>query len=463
MPVDERGPASEAMRSGELVAVESPEELVGRWPGLAEAQARTGDAATIAAPLLRDGRPFGVLYVAYRAPRPLDRRRRELARTLATLLAQALERAQRFEEEHALALAFQETLLPARLPRAHRVELAARYRPGGTELQVGGDWYDVIDLEPGRLAVVVGDVVGHGLRAALMMGQLRNAVRAYALEEPSPAAVLERVNHFALSLGDDAFGTVVVAVLDELDGAVRLASAGHLPPVLVPPDGRARLLDVPGSLPVGSLPTAAYAEHRLALEPGARLLLYTDGLVERRDRPLDEGLERLRRAAASAAGTDSEALAELVLDGLLGAAEPDDDVALVVLTLLPARSRLVRELPLDPAALAPLRRELAVWLRGLGASDTEVYDITLSCMEACTNAIEHAVRPSRPLVEVTAEARGEDVVLVVRDHGAWRDGPPRPDRGRGLLFMRTFMDAVEVRRGDAGSNVVLRRRLGAAR
>lgn len=459
VPLDGRGPAAEAMATGELVVVETAEELVERWPDVAEAQRRTGDAATIAAPLLREGRPFGVLYVAFRAPRRVDERQRELVRTLASLLAQALERTRLYEEEHGLALAFQETLLPASLPRAERVELAARYRPGGTGLQVGGDWYDVIDLEGGRVGIVVGDVVGHGLRAALTMGQLRNAVRAYALEEQSPARVLEQLNQFALSIGEDAFGTVVYAVVDQFTGSMRVASAGHPPLVLVPPAREAHLLEGRQSLPVGSLGAAVFAETETTLEPGTTVVAYTDGLVERRTSPLDAGLERIRHAA-SAPADSADALAELILDDLLGHEQPDDDVALVVFRLLPARTRLVRDLPLDPAALAPLRRDLAGWLRTLGATDSEVYDITLCCMEACTNAIEHAVTPSRPLVNVTAEVRGDDVVLVVRDHGGWLDRPRRLDRGRGLLFMQTFMDAVEVRRSATGSDVVLRRRLG---
>jgi PAS domain S-box-containing protein len=363
-----------------------------------------------------------------------------------------------YEREHHVAETLQRSLLPERLPRIDGVDLAARYIPAGTGAGVGGDWYDAIELRDGRVAVVVGDVVGHGLRAAAMMGQLRNACRAYALVESSPAEVVSRLNRLVASGEEEVMATVLYLVLDRETSEVIYTSAGHPPPLVVAPDGAA-FLDGGRSVPVGATESAVYREGSAILPQQATLFLYTDGLVERRDVGLDDRLAQLR-AATSAVGGELIDVCDQVLAGVLGTKSPADDVALLAVRPAPvARDRLELSLPAEPESLVGLRRRLGRFLHAAGANEGEAFEITLTISEAAGNAIEHAYGPGDAVFYVEAAAVGGEIVASVRDTGSWRD--QRDDqRGRGLRIMNGLMDDVEVTRTPTGTVVTLRRRLG---
>lgn len=239
---------------------------------------------------------------------------------------------QRYETERDIAETLQRILLPEESPDFPGLAVATRYFPGGAGLQVGGDWYDVFALPGRRLGVAVGDVVGRGVGAAAVMGQLRVALRAYALEFSSPATVLACLGRLAQSLDDSQMATVLYGVVDPDDASIVLASAGHPPPLMVRANGDVGFLDVDGAPPLGVLesPPTQVVER---LEPGCLLLLYTDGLIERRGASIEDGMATVARAAAGAA--DVEMLCERVSEAM-SAEGCSDDVALLALSLVPA-------------------------------------------------------------------------------------------------------------------------------
>jgi anti-sigma regulatory factor (Ser/Thr protein kinase) len=364
-----------------------------------------------------------------------------------------------YEREHRIAETLQRSMLPERLPEIEGLELAARYLPAGRGTAIGGDWYDALELKDGRVALVVGDVVGHGLRAAAVMGQLRNATRAYALVETSPAEVVARLNRLVTSGGEEAMATVCYLLLDRETGEVTYASAGHPPPLMLGPDGP-RFLEGGRSVPVGAAESAVFREAKAIVPPGGALLLYTDGLVERRDIPLEDRLGQLA-AAARATGGELDGLCDQVLAGVLGPRQPVDDVALLAVRPRPvAGDRLILSLPAEPEALSSLRRRLARFLHAAGASEEEAYEITLTVSEAAGNAIEHAYGPGDETFEIEARLEDGAVVASVRDSGRWRE-PRGVERGRGLKIIEALMDEVEVSAAKPGTVVRMRRHLAA--
>jgi PAS domain S-box-containing protein len=365
-----------------------------------------------------------------------------------------------YEQEHRIAETLQRSLLPERLPEVEGLEVAARYLPAGHETAVGGDWYDVLERADGRVALV-GDVVGQGLRAAATMGQLRNACRAYGLVEASPAEVVARLNRLVTSGVEEAMATVLYLVLDRETGEAVFTSAGHPPPLLVAPEG-ARYLEGGRSVPVGAADPAVFREGTTVLPPGSSLLLYTDGLVERRDVPLDQRLEALARVAAPPED-DLERLCDRILSGVLGDAFPLDDVALLAVRPEPVPAdRFDLSLPAEPGSLVVLRRRLGRFLHAAGASQAEAYEVTLTVCEAAGNAIEHAYGPGDATFDVGAAFEDGELVATVRDKGSWRERRSE-HRGRGLAIIKGLMDHVEVATEHGGTVVRMRRRLAAER
>ena len=355
----------------------------------------------------------------------------------------AIARTRLYERERRIASELQRSLLPSSLPPVPGVTLAARYEPGDNGVTVGGDWYDAIALPGGRVAVAIGDVVGRGIAAAATMGQMRSALRAILMQADDSGAMAERLNRFALGLGECVLTTVVLAVFEPATGRLRYTNAGHPPPLLVGPDGEARFLADAPAPPMGVMETPRYGERTLMLEPGSTLLLYTDGLVERPTEVLDLGLERLR--AAAVAGADVDALCDRVAGAL---ADPEaaqgDDVTMIAMHALAALDeRVVLKVAGDPGALTSTRDTVRRWLAEAGADGVETHDITMACNEACQNAIEHGYELGADLFDVVLERSGPDVSITVRDHGGWKT-TTSPDRGRGIELMRELMDAVEI-------------------
>jgi anti-sigma regulatory factor (Ser/Thr protein kinase) len=349
-------------------------------------------------------------------------------------------------------MVLQRSLLPKRLPQVAGVSMAARYLPALAE--VGGDWYDVIQLPSGLLGVAIGDVVGHGTPAAALMGQLRTALRAYALEGYSPGRTLELVDRFVQNSGS-GMATAAYATFDTETSELRFALAGHPPPIVLA-DERSRVLDATPATPLGAFPYSHHPEQTVTLSNGEIFVLYTDGLVERPGVAVSEGIDELVgliRAAESA-----EDACQLAFDALVPPAGLRDDVAILALQRREIPDRLRLELPAEPRVLSDMRRVLRRWLREHGANDGEIVEITIAVGEACANAIEHAYSPGPASFELEAREIDGLVTVVVRDRGRWR-APRGHHRGRGLGIMAAAMDDVEVDRGD-GTRVELRRRLG---
>ncbi len=417
-----------------------------------------GIRSLLGVPLIVEGDLIGVLHVGSLKPRTFGDRDLAVLQVAAARAAPGIERARlssAFEHEHRVAMSLQRSLLPKELVDVVGVSVAARYLPASDE--VGGDWYDVFALPRSRMGIAIGDVVGHGVKAAALMGQLRTALRAYATEDHGPARTLELVDRYVQAMPDYAMATAMYAVLEPDTGALRLANAGHLPPIIVG-EGTARLLDIAPAAPLGALPFGSCHEHEACLAAGETLVFYTDGLVERPKISLTTSINELLEIIRSA--STAEAVCQRALEALVPLEALRDDVAVIAMHNgeVPAELRL--RLPAEARVLADVRRTLRRWLRRCGAGDLEIAEMTLAVSEACTNAIEHAYSPASAWFELEASARAGELTMIVRDSGRWRS-PRGQDRGRGLIIIDAAMDGVEISSGTAGTEIVMRRRVDA--
>jgi serine phosphatase RsbU (regulator of sigma subunit)/anti-sigma regulatory factor (Ser/Thr protein kinase) len=421
--------------------------------------AEQGARSLLGVPLTVDDRMLGVLIVGARDGRELRPVDADLLQLAADRIALSIERAQLYEREHLIAETFQRSLLPERLPETPGLRVAARYLPAGEEAKVGGDWYDVLELPGDSVGLVMGDVVSHGIRAASTMGQIRSAIRAYALDRESPGATLTKLNTVVRGLDQRETATAIYLALDLVEGTCRFASAGHPPPLVIDPAASARFLEGGRSLPLGAYAGTQYDEAVVPLEPGSTIVLYTDGLVERRGSSLDQGLERLV-SEASGRPVEPETLCDRLVGVLVGDQPPPDDVALLAAYLVNIPDeRLELELPCRRTTLASLRRTLRQWLSRGRASPDELQDILVAVSEAATNAIEHAYGPIEASYRVEGRFSEDRVSVTVIDSGSWRERRG-VERGRGTHLMRELMDRFELHASAAGTVVQLERRLG---
>jgi PAS domain S-box-containing protein len=417
----------------------------------------------LAVPLFDADRVIGSIQVGTLTRRDFDGETIGLLRLAADRAGLAIARTRLYERERRIAQELQRSLLPKRLPDVAGVALGARYEPGENGTAVGGDWYDAIALPSGRVALAIGDVVGRGIEAASTMGQMRSALRAILMQADDTGKMADRLNRFTFALGSDEaiMTTVVMAILEPGTGTLRFTNAGHPPPLVVGADGSAAYLDEPPSPPMGVLATPRYKEHTRRLEPGATLVLYTDGLVEEPTEVLDIGLERLR-TAASEMGSDVEATCELLLDSLRDDTARSDDVTLLVVRLQETLGEKVTlEVSNESGGLFTMRQTLRRWLVEHGADADETEDVIMACNEACENSIEHGYDCGDDLFAVEFAHDAGEVAISVRDHGTWREPQATRDRGRGLPLMRKLMDVVEVQPRAGGTTVRMSRRLGA--
>lgn len=418
-----------------------------------------GLVSAMVVPLRARERTLGALtLVAAESERRFTSDDLEVAEDLARRAALAVENAMLYGREHQAAVTLQRSLLPDDLPRLRGLRLAARYLPAGVGAAVGGDWYDTIDLADGRLNLVVGDVAGRGMRAASVMGQLRNALRAYVLDGCSPQEAVGRLNRLAQAFESSEMATLVHISYDLRERRAECVRAGHPPPLIRHPNGEVTELTIEGSLPIGvsqgPCPTTT-----VQIEPGSLVLLYTDGLVERRADGIKPGLDKLKRALR-AGPVEPEPCLDFVLHALTPTGS-DDDVALLLMRV----DRTTDE-PFElttrahPSALAPIRRAVEAWLADQRIDQSDGWPIVAACNEACANASEHAYAPSEPgSIEVEARREGPRIILVVNDHGHWR-APRGRNRGRGFTLMNYFMDRVDVERSQGGTTVRMERTLG---
>ncbi|MEU1352264.1 SpoIIE family protein phosphatase [Streptomyces sp. NPDC005775] len=334
--LDARIPGVETLTTGRPIFFESMQRLAAAYPGI---PMDTDVGARAFLPLIASGRHVGSCILGFDQPRGFSPEERTVLTALAGLIAQALQRAQRYDAEAALARGLQDVLLPHGLPVVvNGVDTAGRYLPGTQGMDVGGDWYDVIETGE-KLALVIGDVQGHGVQAAATMGQLRSALRAFALSGHDPQEVMSGTNRLLIDLDPGQFASCCYIVLDPATGVTRAVRAGHPQPVLRRPDGTAEVMDLPGGIVLGIDAEATYPVTELHLAPGALLALYTDGMVEESGTDIDVGIERLRRTIAgfTAAATLAET-ADHVIGRARQAADRPDDIALLLAARWPDAS-----------------------------------------------------------------------------------------------------------------------------
>ncbi|GAA1400771.1 SpoIIE family protein phosphatase [Kitasatospora putterlickiae] len=366
--------------------VASPDRVA---PGLA-----AGIHSYLMLPVIARGMVLGgAEFIRMRNPEPFTAADVALAEELVARTALAIDNARLYRRERETALTLQRSLLPQEIHRTLGLEIAYRYLPSSVTSEVGGDWFDVVPLSCGRVALVVGDVMGHGIRAAATMGQLRTVARTLATLDMPPEQVLTRLDETASGIGEGQFATCICAVYDPLERTLQVASAGHLPPVWVAPDGTPRRVEMPPGVPLG-VGGVAFESVEFSLPEGGMVTLYTDGLVERRGQDLDEGIDLLARTL-SGPGRTLEESCDAVLGALVSGGS-DDDIAMIMARVLPLPADRVATLPLTGGGRLPgtarrfTRAALDAW--GLGAL-SDYAELLVS--ELVTNALLHADAPRR--------------------------------------------------------------------
>ncbi|BBZ17846.1 histidine kinase [Mycolicibacterium gadium] len=395
--------------------------------------------------------PGGVLVIVVELHerRPFTSEDHTLLTVLAGRLGQGLQRVHQLDQQRETALALQHAILGPDVSGG----FAVRYQPATRPLHVGGDWYDVVDLDDGRVALIVGDCVGHGLAAATVMGQLRSACRALLLEQSSPSAALTALDRFAARLEGARCTTAFCAVLNPDSGEVVYSSAGHPPPILVMADRSTQLLDGAAATPLGLRYDHSRPEARATMPARSTLLLYTDGLIERRRESLDLGIRRATDLVKDNRDTALEGLADEIMSRLAPGDGYQDDVA-VLLYRQPASLEI--DIAADVGELASTRATLRGWLIRAGVDAEQTLDVLIAVGEAVANSIEHGHREQRDgTVRLRATALADRLHLTVVDTGSWR--PPQADptsfRGRGIMLMRALMQDVTIEPSDGGTTV----------
>ncbi|MEU1269953.1 SpoIIE family protein phosphatase [Streptomyces sp. NPDC005799] len=399
----------------------------------------TGGLAVL--PLPARGQVAGVCLVGWDERHEFEPDERSLLTATAALAGQALKRAHEHDAEQQLATMLQRSLLPRRLPELPGGLAVARYLPARRGLQVGGDWYDVIALSEDRVALVIGDVQGHSAGAATIMGQMRTAVRAYAVEGHPPDVVVSHANRLLVGMETDLFATCCYAELDMEEGNTLFVRAGHLAPLVRLPDGSTEEIEVEGGLPLGILEDAEFPMTAVALSPGTVLALVTDGLVEAVGLPVDEGMDLTRGALAAANPTDLGRMADELL-GDVGRRE--DDVALLLLRYDGMGTRPTRAgwvVWRLPDAVMHARRFTARTLRSWQAE--EVADaVLLVVSELVTNALVYTQGP----VRLDVVLRGDRIRVAVSDSSPRAPAKPvimdwESTGGRGLMLVEAMSES----------------------
>ena len=402
--------------------------------------------------------PEGVLvvWIDLAEQRPFTLEDQTLLTVLAGRLGQGLQRVYQVDQQRETALALQHAILgPAHLPAG----FAVRYQAASRPLQVGGDWYDVVDLEDGRIALVVGDCVGHDLAAATVMGQVRSACRALLLGDPSPGAALSGMDRFAARLPGAQCTTAVCAVLNPDTGELVYSSAGHPPPILVYANGATQMLDDAHTIALGVRPGWSRPQAHVIMPAGATLLLYTDGLVERRRIPLEHGISQVAALVQGGLASTLDDLANQIMSRLAPSGGYQDDVALL---LYRHPAPLDLEFPAHASHLAPSRTALRSWLTRAQVRPDQTMNVLIAAGEAVANAIEHGHRHGpEGTVSLRATMLADQLQLTITDTGSWE--PPQPAaesaRGRGITLMRRLMHEVSINSDTAGTTVHLSARI----
>ncbi|MFD8013662.1 SpoIIE family protein phosphatase [Streptomyces sp. NPDC058955] len=455
--VDEPYPMSEVIRTLQPRFIDTAEDFAASFPVLWPHISGLGITSAAYLPLIAQARPIGALGLLYSDKRGFSEDERTLLVALGSSIAQSLQRAMLYEQEHDLAEGLQQAMLPRRITEVPGAQIAVRYRSARLGRDIGGDWYDVIPLPGGRVGAVIGDVQGHDTHAAAVMGQLRIVLRAYAAEGHTPATVMARASVFLHELDTERFATCTYAEADPGTGVVQVVRAGHVDPLVREADGTCRRVPVEGGLPLGlsaEFGRLDYPVTTLELDPGQTLMLYTDGLVEKPGADLDEGLEWLSSLVRHGP-SDLQELADHLCD-VVADRGGEDDVAILLLRRLgaytPAGGRFRQHVAQsDPEALSAARHMIRAAVRAWGAG-SRADEIELVADELMTNALMHtdggAIITLRMLPGVERRLRVE-----VEDRSSAlprrREAGEAGVSGRGLLLVDQLSDnwGVESRGG----------------
>ncbi|MGE5272521.1 MAG: SpoIIE family protein phosphatase [Verrucomicrobiota bacterium] len=402
----------------------------------------------------KEGQAGGTISLVSTSPR-LEPAEWALLLSFSDQATQALQRAVLFAHEHDLAVRLQRSLLPERLPSRDGLELAGHYRAGEEAIEVGGDWYDAVRRPDGVVHLCVGDVSGKGVGAAVVMSRQRHTFQVYGRELDSPAQIVRHM----LQHGDtDSMITLAVVSIDPYTGRLTYSCVGHPPPLLLDrATGRVTRLDRASAPPIGVAGPADVVEAGLPLPDEAVLVLYTDGLIERRGQDIDRAIDLLGTLVAEEPDAPPD-----VLLAKIGATigTTDDDVALLVASVNAERLAFEVEIQAEPVMLRALRRRLEAWLMQRGIDRDDVVDVVLAVSEACNNSIEHAYSENGGgPINVSIGKDAEALRVTVEDHGTWRDPTPSEERGRGLMLIRHLMHASNVETGLHGTRVSFVRRV----
>lgn len=449
IPADTRLPSVEVVRSGTPLWLQGRE--LSAYPGLRnEPVERPGLATAVAVPLHTQSLR-GALSLGWQEPREFTPAERSALEAVGRLVGQALARARRFDEQRGLAELLQRSMLPVDLPQVTGLSIGGRYVPSGPDTTAGGDFYDAFPLPDGRIVVAIGDVVGHGVLAAAVMGQVRAALRVLAFETADPVRTLAGLDPLVASLGLECFVTALVGLLDPSSGVLSVASAGHHPPLLRRGTGGCEYVDLAPGPPIGIVGERPAAT--AALGVGDVAVLFTDGLVEVPGQDLGVGLGALRRVAAEHREIrDPRRLCTLLL-GHLGSG--GDDIAILAVTRDDGQHRTAAtDLPADTLAPATARAWVRAQLRAWGAEHDLVDAALLGVSELVTNAFLHARSGARVELDLDAQR----LLVLVTDSGLQH--PVRAQeaeltavRGRGLAVVEAISDAWGSEENARGTSV----------
>ena len=379
----------------------------------------------------------------------------ELFTELALRIAVAIDSAQIYAREHHVADTLQRALLPERLPEHAHITFDAAYIPATEEAIVGGDWYDAFTLPDGRIALSIGDVAGHGLRAAVVMGEVRQAFRAAALNPNSPSDVLERANTIVNMRPNPTMVTAIFGIIDPVTATFTYAAAGHPAPVMALPCMLVERLPS-GGIPLGIADTVDATDWSFTIPPGAYLALYTDGLIEH-SHDVIAGEEQLLVAMRDAIVERSDTPALALMHRVFGSRKNTDDAAaLFVATSDEPRDDLTFTFSAIPLAVPIVRRTLQRFAQRLGLDDDRIYALITAVGEATANAVEHAYHARPGTVRLGLQSDENGLQVSIEDDGRWKQAQKRDERGRGLPLMRALMDGVEIRTNQSHTSIHLK-------
>lgn len=389
------------------------------------------------------------LWLELRTPRWVSGEDRLLVTVLIGHLSLALQHVRQFENARETLLTLQRAMLPPVQPPPG---FAVRYEPAVPPLEIGGDWYDVLPIGDHRIGIVVGDCVGRGLPAAAIMGQLRSSARALLINGAEPAVLLDQLDSAASLIPNAYCTTVFLAILDTETGVLQYSNAGHMPAVLAGPEpGTTTLLTDAASVPLAVRREDPRPQATRLLPPGSTLMLFTDGLVERKHEPIDDGIGRAAEVLAQTMTLPLDTVADEVLRELAPATGYDDDVAMVIYRHQQSPLRIETAATADQ--LVRIRHRLADWLGAAGITGELAADIVLVVNEACTNCVEHAYRGFVAGTMVLDARLGEgEVHTRITDYGSWKTPAANPvNSGRGLPLMEALSQAMELRTSATGT------------